>query len=341
MTSRELVYKTLEFENTSDRVPRQIWFLPWAEYNYPEEYRRIVRDFPADIVNCPVVYAKKTVTRGDPYEIGEFVDDWGCRFTNHQRGVFGQVKDPIVSPEDENWEDLGLVHFPEEWFSFDIEEVNRFCASTDQFVIAAACPRPFEQLQFIRGSPELYMDLAAPPEGLLRFIKKMHRFYCELLEKWAKTNVDALFMLDDWGSQQNLLVSPELWTALFKPLYRDYINIAHDHGKKMFMHSDGYTLALYPHLIEMGLDAFNSQIFCMGVEKLASFRGRITFWGEIDRQYLLPYGTADDIFKAVGEVYQSLWEQGGCIAQCEFGAGAKPENVRQVFESWNTVRSFR
>ncbi len=67
--------------------------------------------------------------------------------------------------------------------------------------------------------------------------------------------------------------------------------IAHAAGKKLFMHSDGHILAIYPDLVEIGIDAVNSQIFCMGVEKLAPFAGRITFWGEIDRQHLLAHAT--------------------------------------------------
>jgi hypothetical protein len=165
----------------------------------------------------------------------------------------------------------------------------------------------------------------------------MHRFYCELLEKWAKTDVDALNMMDDWGTQRDLLIHPDMWTEIFKPLYRDYINIAHRAGKKMFMHSDGHTLAIYPHLIELGLDAFNSQIFCMGIDNLLPFKGKITFWGEVDRQHLLPEGTTQDIHQAIAKVRDALWQDGGCIAQCEFGAGAKPENVRQVFASWNEL----
>jgi len=57
-------------------------------------------------------------------------------------------------------------------------------------------------------------------------------------------------------------------------------------GKKIFMHSDGHTLDIYPDMVELELDAFNSQIFCMGVQELAPFAGKITFWGEIDRQHV-------------------------------------------------------
>ena len=154
---------------------------------------------------------------------------------------------------------------------------------------------------------------------------------------WTKTDVDALMFMDDWGSQQSLLIDPALWRDVFKPLYRDYIQIAHGAGKKIFMHSDGYTLDIYPDMVELGLDAFNSQLFCMGVEKLAPFAGKITFWGEIDRQHLLPEGSLDDIRRAVDGVHKSLWINGGCIAQCEFGAAANPENVREVFAHWDLL----
>ena len=57
----------------------------------------------------------------------------------------------------------------------------------------------------------------------------------------------------------------------------------------------------------------------MGLDQLEQYRGKITFWGEIDRQHLLPNGTTKDIDDAVKEVYSKLWANGGCIAQCEFG----------------------
>ena len=169
---------------------------------------------------------------------------------------------------------------------------------------------------------------------MLRFIRRLHDFNCRLMERWAQTDVDALFMMDDWGSQKSLLINPETWVRLFKPLYADYCAIARRHGKKIFMHSDGHTLAILPHLVEIGVDAANLQIFCIGLENLRAFKGKIAFWGEIDRQWLLPHATVPEIKEAVRAVRGTLWNQGGCIAQCEFGPGAKPENVRAVFEAW-------
>ncbi|MHB8962907.1 MAG: uroporphyrinogen decarboxylase family protein [Saccharofermentanales bacterium] len=333
MTSRELVISTLEFRNAG-RVPRQMWLLPWAQDHYKDMCNKIASDFPDDIAGVPAIYSMPTIESGNPYIQGEYTDPWGCRFKNITAGIIGEVKEPLVASDDFEWDDISRIHIPEELLSFDISQINRECAETSKFILAGCCPRPFEQLQFIRGTENLYIDLMEPPKKMLDFIAEMHDFYCRLLTKWAQTDVDGLTFMDDWGSQNNLLISPDIWVRIFKPMYKDYIDIAHRHGKKAFMHSDGYTLAIIPHLIELGLDAMNAQIFCIGLNPLAPFKGKITFWGEIDRQHLLPHASPEEIEAAVEKVRQALWDNGGCIAQCEFGPGANPGNVYKVFEAW-------
>lgn len=335
MTSRELVKATLEFRNTTGRAPRDLWVLPWAQLNEPEKLAKVQEDFPGDLVTAPGFLAKDAPTEGDAYAVGRYVDPWGCVFENFQAGVVGEVKEPIIAPEDEDWQDLSRVHFPEEWLTIDVERINAFCRATDKFVCGGCCPRPFEQLQFMRGTEQLYVDLMLEPEGMLGMMERMHDLYKRLLHAWAHTEVDALNFMDDWGSQRALLINPKLWDKFFRPMYQDYIDIAHAHGKKIFMHSDGYILEIIPRLIDMGLDAINSQIFCMGIDNLAKYAGKITFWGEIDRQYLLARASLPEVAAGVAAVRRTLWKNGGCIAQCEYGAGAKGENVYHAFECWN------
>lgn len=334
-TPRELMYQTLDCAGPA-RAPRQLWALPWAGMHHPAELAAIRTDYPDDMTGIGGHCSEHAPTSGDPCAVGAFVDEWGCTFTNLQAGVIGEVKDPLVR----DWDaDVSRVHVPREWLTIDRDAINRDCAATDRFAMAGCCPRPFEQLQFLRGTEGLMMELGDPPAAMRRFMDEIHAFYCELLTAWAKTDVDGLMCMDDWGSQRTLLIRPKMWEAIFKPMYRDYIQIAHSAGKRMFMHSDGHTLAIMPHLVELGMDAVNAQIFCIGLEQLEPFAGKITFWGEIDRQGLLPNATIDDIDTAVRSVHRSLWRNGGCIAQCEFGAGARPENVRQVFATWDDVTS--
>jgi hypothetical protein len=109
--------------------------------------------------------------------------------------------------------------------------------------------------------------------------------------------------MDDWKTQSSLITSPNIFRQIFKPMYRDYVEIARSFGKYVFPHTDGYVLDGYPDFIEIGIDAINNQIFCMGVKELGRhFRGKITFWGEIDRQHLLAAGTHEEIVEAVCEV---------------------------------------
>ncbi|HPX41566.1 MAG TPA: uroporphyrinogen decarboxylase family protein [Candidatus Hydrogenedentes bacterium] len=332
-TSRERVYQALQFEGP-DRAPRNLWSLPWAELHFPEALKKIRDDFPDDFAGAPGYCRESPRTIGNEYSVGRYTDPWGSVFVNLQEGVIGEVKEPLIS----DWTiDAAKVHIPREWLTIDTDRVNAFCGRTEKFVTGGCCPRPFERLQFLRGTASLYMDLLDPPPGMAAFVRDLHAFYCELLETWAATDVDALNFMDDWGAQNALLIDPAVWREVFKPLYRDYIEIAHGAGKKIFMHSDGHTLAIYPDLLELGLDAINSQLFCMGVEHLAPYAGRITFWGEIDRQHLLPHAAPGEIDRAVRSVHETLWKNGGCLAQCEFGPGATPENVRQVFASWDRL----
>ncbi len=332
-TSRRLVQKTLEFDAPA-RIPRHPWTLAWAEIHYPDELARIYRRFPSDIATSPAFLRRPLITQGVDTEIGVYVDEWGCVFTNIQRGVIGEVKNPLI----QTWADLDRVRPPEERLSVDVAQVNAFCRASDCFVLAGACPRPFERMQFLRGSQALYLDLAEEPPELFVMIERIHAANIAELEMWAETEVDALNMMDDWGAQRRLLISPHQWRRLFKPLYQTYVDIAHAHGKYIFMHSDGHIFDIYPDLIEIGVDAINSQLFCMDIEQIgARFAGEITFWGEIDRQHLLPYATRAEIDAAVRRVHHALYRQGGVIAQCEFGNGARPENVEQVYQSWEDI----
>jgi methylmalonyl-CoA mutase cobalamin-binding domain/chain len=329
VTPRELVRQALGFAGPA-RLPRQLWLLPWAAKRYPDAVARLERDFPPDIVPIPLFCSEPVPGQGNAHEVGTFVDAWGCTFHNLQEGIIGEVKDPQVR----DWSDVDHVRFPRERLTIDRMQVTDFCRGTDRYVLAGTCPRPFERLQFLRGTENLYLDLGRPSSALSDFLQRLHAFYVEELMLWAQTEVDGLTFMDDWGSQQALLISPELWREMFKPLYAEYVDIAHAHGKQAFMHSDGYITDIIPDLIEIGLDALNAQVACMGVPELGRrFGGELTFWGELDRQHVLAYGTPDEVRAATRDLIDAFHHDGGFVAQCEFGPGARPENVYAFFEA--------
>src|SRR5665811_2248201 len=95
----------------------------------------------------------------------------------------------------------------------------------------------------------------------------------------------------------------------------------HNAGKFAFFHTDGDTDEIFGDFVDVGIDAINSQLFTMNIEEIGKkYKGRITFWGEIDRQYILPFGTLEEVENAVKRVKSALSsEKGGIIAQCEWG----------------------
>ena len=337
-TPREIVQQALRFESPS-RMPRDLWTLPWAEENIPQCLAELRRRWPSDIAWAEAVYSPSPRVRGDQYAVGTYVDEWGCIFENIQRGVIGEVHTPLL----EDLKEWRKVKPPYERLPDDIaiahDVVNRGCAASDRFVLPPHFARPWERYQFLRGTENAMLDLAEGAEEAKSLLAEIHAYYLRELEFWVKTDVDAIFFMDDWGSQNALLISPDMWRDWFKPLYRDYCELAHAHGKFAFMHSDGNIASIYEDLIEVGVDALNSQLFCMDMADLERrAKGRITFWGEIDRQHVLTSPDPETGRKAVQKVARHLYDPlGGLIAQFELTPGSNPDTAIAIFEEWEKV----
>ncbi len=338
MTSRERVYRSLTFDHP-DRVPRDLWALPiaWLEHGQATRARFLDR-FPLDFARAPTPgQPPSSVSRGDQYEVGTYVDEWGCIFQNIKRGVIGEVKEPIVT----SMEDVESLHLPAEQLVLDVDQLNGYCRSEERFVLGGGYARPFERLQFLRGPENVYADLAADEEITRALLAKVADFSIRRFEVWAKTDVDALVIVDDWGGQHSLLINPVMWRRVFKPIYAELAAVAKQGGKKVFMHSDGFIFPIYEDLIEVGVDAVNSQLFCMDIEEIGRrYASQISFWGEIDRQAILPRAGVAEVSAAVERVRAALCVDGaGVIAQFSWEEHVPVENAQAVFEAWARLDS--
>jgi len=327
LSSRERVIRTLRFEGV-DRPARDIWTLPAAFFGRQEELQTILDQYPSDF--GPSGY-RDPEDDSRIYLPGEWTDSWGSGWANIQAGMVGEVKHPAI----DDWSRLAHWKPPYELLGKGFEEVNRTCAEGNRFVHLGT-PRPFERLQFVRGPENAYLDLAWGVGEVYRLLGMIHDYYMRHLEHVVRTDVDAVFFMDDWGSERALLISPDMWAEYFKPLYRDYCELAHTHGKFAFMHSDGFILDIYEHLIEVGVDAINSQLFVMPIEEIGRrFKERITFWGELDRRNILALGSPWGVREGVGRIRRALWDdRGGVIGQAEFNRDQPLANIRAFFEAW-------
>ncbi|MCK6471590.1 MAG: methyltransferase [Planctomycetes bacterium] len=333
MTGRERVRRTLQFKSP-DRAPRALWALPGVRKFRQKEHTELLARFPVDFTSPPYTYGSTGRARGNCLTRGTYIDDWGVKWETGEPGVVGEVKEPTLNSKAA----ISSYRMPWEMLDHaDLSQVDGFCSNADLFVKPGMLIRPFERLQFLCGSEQVFLHLGYGEPEFLGLLARLHEFNVREIEMWAKTAVDGISFMDDWGSQRTLLIAPAMWRELFKPLYAEYCRIMHKAGKFIFFHSDGNISSIYPDLIEIGIDAINSQLFCMNIEEIgAKYSGKITFWGEIDRQYLLPFGTPEEVKKGVRRVRSALDKgRGGVIAQCEWGLKDPAANIAAVFEAWN------
>lgn len=333
MTGRERVKAALT-HTQPDRVPRDLWALPYVSLFRKEELDEVLRTFPLDISQPELSPGSGDTEIEHLSRAGKYVDEWGSVWNVGEPGIIGEVKQPALA----DWSTLSTYQPP--WNLIrkrDLSHANRQCEKSDLFMLSPVCARPFERLQFLRGTENVFMDLAYGSAKIFKLIEMIHEYYLADVTNWVSSNVDAVFLIDDWGSNQALLINPDTWRQVFKPLYRDYCDIIHTAGKFVFFHSDGNIESIYGDLIEVGIDAINSQLFCMDIERLAErYKGKITFWGEIDRQYVLPFGSQADIYAAVRRVREALDDgTGGIITQCEWGKDNSRDTIETVFKAWN------
>ena len=336
MTGKERVTATLLFQNP-DRIPQDIWWLDSARIKYGDALNDLLNNYSTDIsrVRCPLDRGHF----GEYGRVGLYKDLWGSTWKMLVAGISGEVVDPAIK-------DINRVdefHPPyerleREWIENRPNIMNTIQGhrKNGKFVIGGVI-EVFQRMQWVRGSENLYCDLGLKEPGVFLLCDILTEYYMKYLDYWLDMDVDAIGFTEDWGTQISLLISPELWRAMFRPVYKKLFDKIKSAGKFVFFHTDGYILDIYPDLIELGADAINSQIWCMGVENVAEIgAGKVTFWGELDRQGFLPFGSPADV-RAGAELMKKLLfvNGGGLIGQGEIGPDVPLENIKAMLSCWN------
>lgn len=152
--------------------------------------------------------------------------------------------------------------------------------------------------------------------------------------------VDLVFMADDLGGQNGLLMSLDTYRAVIKPFHRRLAACvkAHAPNAKCMHHSDGAVFDVLPDLIDAGvevLEAVQTDAVGMEPERLKqTFGDRLSFHGAISVQQLLPHSDADTVRDECRRLVKVLGEGGGYIAAPAHAiqVGTPPENVLAMLE---------
>lgn len=172
----------------------------------------------------------------------------------------------------------------------------------------------YERTYALLGFEQLMTMIALEPLLIEELIEKIT--CAKVVDAKEKSKLGLIYghYADDLGTQNSLLFSPEMFRKLFKPRYKRIFEQFKSAGMTVGMHSCGNITPVLPDLIEIGLDVLEPVQPCMDLNYLKKEFGKdLIFWGGIDTQDLLPFGTVEQVREGTRKVIRILGKDDGYI----------------------------
>lgn len=219
-------------------------------------------------------------------------------------GFFSDCEDPRAV-EDFAWPNPDYLNFT--------SVLHRLKTSGDVYRASGFwCPF-FHDVADFMGMDNYFLKMYTHPEVVHAITTKIISFYLEAnrrLFTLAGDLIDGFFFGNDFGTQLDLLISPEMLEEFIFPYFKQLIDQAKSFHKQILLHSCGSVFKIIPRLIDMGVDALHplqARAMNMQAENLARhFQGKIAFIGAVDTQQLLIHGTPTDIKNEVNRLINIL-----------------------------------
>jgi uroporphyrinogen decarboxylase len=161
-----------------------------------------------------------------------------------------------------------------------------------------------------------------------------------MIREAGAENVDIIFFGEDLGTQDGCMFDPDqTYGALIKPRHERIIQtLKSDTGGKSVFHCCGSAYDFIPHLIDIGVDVLNPvQVTAKNMEPdrlKDEFGDRMAFWGGINTQETLPYGSVDAVRAETKRCIDIFGKQGGYILNTVHNIQFEvpPENIVAMFD---------
>lgn len=196
------------------------------------------------------------------------------------------------------------------------------------------------------GVEEASLKIILQPHVFEAFIRRHHEFYMDILTrclKAARGHCDICWLGDDFASQQSMFISPGHWRKFIRPYLAEEVRLAREHDMYVLYHSCGAVRPVLNDLIEIGVNGllvFQTTAAGMDPESIArEFGGRLVFYGGIDVQHLLSFGTVEEVRNTVKANARAFADCGGYVVANSHTSVAtiRPENIHAMCEAAKEV----
>ncbi len=351
MTPRERILATINRQPV-DSLPVDLWCSPEV-LDSLREYTGIQDEF--------AVYNKLGIDKivwifpgyggrfFDPNDSGE-ITMWGVptRMVKAGKATYQEYINPPIAGYYDPEELLTYPSWPlPDRFDYDDAKILAEKARSWNFATIGPWISHFEIYCQMRGLENALLDTLAFPEFLDATIEKIDAVQTVMLERFLTELgdlIDVVFISDDMGMQDNMLISLESWETHFKSRLKGWCDLIHSYGKKVLYHTDGAVLPLIPGLIECGIDILNPiQHVCPGMERVNlknQFGKDLIFHGGVENQKTLPMGTVEDVIRETRTCLDTLGKDGGyiCCSCHNAQAGTPVENILAMID---TVKNYK
>ncbi|MEE8356156.1 MAG: uroporphyrinogen decarboxylase family protein [Anaerolineales bacterium] len=297
----------------------------WPELGTAKVDEKTMKRLHCDVRGVRDAHPAITLERNqarDPHS--PFIDSWGTGQKEVEPGEWfpgiHPLSDATIIEEINNypnWPDMTdptrIAH---------VKALAKELSEQDEYAILATpwLLFPLERAFAMQGMDNFLLNLAIYPDFARAMLQKTAELSKALMGPFLAElgdNVDMIKIGDDLGTQESLLMSPDMYREILKPIHADFIKFIRERTKaKIFFHTDGDVVPLIDDFIEMGIDILNPIQTSAGkmadlVNLKKRFGKNIIFCGGIDTQRILPTGTTIEVRDEVKRVMELLGEGGG------------------------------
>lgn len=185
----------------------------------------------------------------------------------------------------------------------------------DRFTMAGFGFCMFERSWSLMGMENVLVSMIACPDELDALFDKICDYFVSLVDIALEYDIDGVYFGDDWGQQRELIMGPNHWRHFIKPRMARLYARVREKGKFVIQHSCGDCHEIFPDLIEIGLDCyqtFQPEIYDIAKMK-ALYGNKLTFWGGVSTQQCLAYASPEGVRAETVRIIKALRNEGGLI----------------------------
>jgi len=169
----------------------------------------------------------------------------------------------------------------------------------------------------IRGMEELMIDMMDKDERAALLLDRIAQCNLDRAVLFARVGADIIHLGDDIGTQRGPMMGVDMWREWLKPRLKRIIDAARAEKPDIliFYHSCGNVSEFLEELVDVGIDILNPvQPECMDFREVYDRIGdRVSFWGTIGTQQLLPFGTPEEVKAEVNRIVNICGKRGGIV----------------------------